>query len=406
MTSDSMQVLPLPAGCPLVVVAAPVPALQMGDPTRRYASGAGFDLEAARQGCVMEFAERLSAQLTGTEEITCATVAQLSAAPPASVVTPPEIMLIDPAQYAASAGDGEDPLLPWNPALPIGWVAAERELSMEPAWLPAGLCFLGHAADRAAGLLPAESSGLAAGISMADAAVRAFVELVECDAAAIWWYNRLVRPRFDPVDLGDPLIELFAMWCAARGRPLHLVNLTHDIGLPVVGAITHDSQGGRIALGFGAGATAVRHAIGELMQFEGNIALIEQRASAAAAAPTAPRARRLLHWWRRATIADNAFMTAGHFAAPPTGTGTAGIGEIDLARCHDLCHQHGLVLLALNLTRPMIGTPVVRVVVPGLRSLSPRFAAGRLYDVPVQLGWLPRPVPLSKLNPTAMMFGA
>ena len=39
---------------------------------------------------------------------------------------------------------------------------------------------------------------------------------------------------------------------------------------------------------------------------------------------------------------------------------------------------------------PEIGLPVVKVIVPGLRHFWARFAPGRLYDVPVKLGWLPR----------------
>jgi ribosomal protein S12 methylthiotransferase accessory factor len=43
--------------------------------------------------------------------------------------------------------------------------------------------------------------------------------------------------------------------------------------------------------------------------------------------------------------------------------------------------------------------PVVKVVVPGLRHFWPRFAPGRLFDVPVRLGRLPRPTAYADLNP-------
>jgi hypothetical protein len=42
---------------------------------------------------------------------------------------------------------------------------------------------------------------------------------------------------------------------------------------------------------------------------------------------------------------------------------------------------------------------VARVVVPGLRHFWGRYAPGRLYDVPVELGWLERPRTESELNP-------
>jgi ribosomal protein S12 methylthiotransferase accessory factor len=48
--------------------------------------------------------------------------------------------------------------------------------------------------------------------------------------------------------------------------------------------------------------------------------------------------------------------------------------------------------------------PVVKVVVPGMRHFWPRFAPGRLYHVPVQLGWLPRPTDEGDLNPIPMFL--
>jgi len=56
-------------------------------------------------------------------------------------------------------------------------------------------------------------------------------------------------------------------------------------------------------------------------------------------------------------------------------------------------------VIVLDLTRTEIGFPVVRVVVPGLRSFAARFGPGRLYDVPVQLGWLGSALAEKKMNP-------
>jgi hypothetical protein len=39
------------------------------------------------------------------------------------------------------------------------------------------------------------------------------------------------------------------------------------------------------------------------------------------------------------------------------------------------------------------------VIVPGMRHFYIRFAPGRLYDIPVKLGWLERPRPEAELNP-------
>jgi ribosomal protein S12 methylthiotransferase accessory factor len=59
----------------------------------------------------------------------------------------------------------------------------------------------------------------------------------------------------------------------------------------------------------------------------------------------------------------------------------------------------GLDFLVLDQTRPDIEVSVARVIVPGMRHFYRRFAPGRLYDVPIQLGWIDRPVPERDLNP-------
>jgi ribosomal protein S12 methylthiotransferase accessory factor YcaO len=54
--------------------------------------------------------------------------------------------------------------------------------------------------------------------------------------------------------------------------------------------------------------------------------------------------------------------------------------------------------LVLDQTRPDLGLPVVKVIVPGLRHFWARYAPGRLFDVPVRLGWQSRPLAEEQLN--------
>ncbi len=67
--------------------------------------------------------------------------------------------------------------------------------------------------------------------------------------------------------------------------------------------------------------------------------------------------------------------------------------------CMQLTQSKDLDFLVLDQTRPDVGVPVVRVVVPGLRHFYRRFAPGRLYDVPVKLGLRAQPLAESELNP-------
>ena len=50
----------------------------------------------------------------------------------------------------------------------------------------------------------ADSNGCAAGNTLEEAIVQGFLELVERDAYAIWWYNRSQRAE---VDLGPAYVE-------------------------------------------------------------------------------------------------------------------------------------------------------------------------------------------------------
>ena len=61
-------------------------------------------------------------------------------------------------------------------------------------------------------------------------------------------------------------------------------------------------------------------------------------------------------------------------------------------------------MLVLDQTRSELGLSVVKVIVPGMRHFWARFAPGRLYDVPVKLGWLSEPTAEADLNPTNMFL--
>jgi len=77
--------------------------------------------------------------------------------------------------------------------------------------------------------------------------------------------------------------------------------------------------------------------------------------------------------------------------------------RLDLPAQRDAClalvEAKAWQLYLADFTRPGIGLPVLRVMVPQLRSMHRRLAPGRLYDTPVQLGLLDRPTPEDAMNP-------
>jgi len=65
--------------------------------------------------------------------------------------------------------------------------------------------------------------------------------------------------------------------------------------------------------------------------------------------------------------------------------------------------EQGLDTIVVDKTRPDLGLCVAQVIVPGLRHPWPRLAPGRLYTVPVTVGWLPHPLAEGQLQPEPLL---
>ena len=120
--------------------------------------------------------------------------------------------------------------------------------------------------------LRADSNGCAAGNTLEEAIVQGFLELVERDAYAIWWYNRLQRPEVDLGQFDDSYVRDLQTQLAETGRRLWVLDVTSDLGIPTFVAITHWMQNGQENIEFGSGAhfdarIALLRALTELNQF-------------------------------------------------------------------------------------------------------------------------------------------
>ena len=104
-----------------------------------------------------------------------------------------------------------------------------------------------------------------------------------------------------------------------------------------------------------------------------------------------------LSWWKTARIADCAWL-APSTDAPLRQAAQYPVIERtdtreDVEYCRAQIEARGMEFLVLDQTRPDIGMPVARVIVPGMRHFWARFAPGRLYDVPVGMGFRNQPWP-------------
>ena len=116
----------------------------------------------------------------------------------------------------------------------------------------------------------------------------------------------------------------------------------------------------------------------------------------------------LIRWFSTATLESEPYL------APDPSARTRTLADYPVLSTHDLqedllriarmLRDKGMETLVLDQTRPDTGLHVARVVVPGLRHFRARFAPGRLYEVPVFMGWLARPLSEEELNPTPMFI--
>jgi hypothetical protein len=114
-----------------------------------------------------------------------------------------------------------------------------------------------------------------------------------------------------------------------------------------------------------------------------------------------------IHWWQTATVASQPYLlpAEGGHVCPRDVPPSPGRSASELLHCLiRLLTERGHDILILDQTRPDIGLPVVKTIVPGLRHFWARFAPGRLYDVPVQTGWRQEPITEAELNPTPIFL--
>ena len=381
------------------------------DDLRDHSGGKGRTRTEARASALCEALERFSAVHRGDEPVVRSRASGLEG----TVLLPRVLSCFSDAQYrdreawnAALAGPFHHVPEPYTDQV-IDWARVRAPFREEVAWTPAAALYAGTV-DPGARFIGADSNGLAGGNCLEEAVLQGLLEVVERDAVAIWWYNRLRRPGVELDMVADPWPAGMREVHRGLGRALYALDLTHDLGIPVVAAISARTGGGpeEILFGFGAHldpAIALVRAITEVDQMLPNVLQ-----------DPAVRRRRLLpdfaealDWWETASLERQPHLVPEPSASreeAPRGTLAAAAPGADLLDgirlVVDRLERAGLRVWLHDLTRPDVGFPTVRVLVPGLRHFWRRLGPGRLYDVPVELGWLPAPRAEDELNPTSI----
>lgn len=293
----------------------------------------------------------------------------------------------------------------------------EMEIDWSPIWsltdnkhryIPTAYCYYGYAQAYNVRFTRADSNGCATGNTIEEAILQAFMELVERDCVALWWYNRLKKPAVDLASFDELYIQQLTDYYEKQlNRNLWVLDITNDLNIPAFAAIScrKNQESQKITLGFGAHfdpKIAMLRALTEINQSLPIAIMAEQ-------GKTYYQHNRELHrWLSTATLENQPYLTLNKTVRSKIVADYPKYESDDLytdvMNCVKIAQAKGLETLVLDQTRPDIGLSAVKVIVPGLRHFWPRFERGRLYDVPVQMGWLNQPLTEEQLNPQAIFL--
>ncbi|MGW4566837.1 YcaO-like family protein [Streptomyces sp. NPDC004561] len=184
------------------------------------------DPEHARMIAIAEAAERYSAYEPPTAEHRWATIAELDG----PVLDTTRLPRCSAAELARPAC----PITPFDPNAPVRWVQGLDLASRERTWLPAVMStYRLHAASAAERFWYQLSTGFAVHTDPVEALVRAILEVIERDAVALTWLQRMPLPPI-PAEAHSPALD--RLLATAQRHFLHtlLLDATTDLGVPTV----------------------------------------------------------------------------------------------------------------------------------------------------------------------------
>ncbi len=378
---------------------------------RSKSAGKGSTREQSRVSALCEAIERYSGICQGDEIRVRGRLTEFLAGDEA--IHPNEAQLfsdrqLDDAESINAKGHPYNIVPPrLDPDAEIDWTPVWSLTQCRHRYFPTSMLYSMAPEQRSPMDLIADSNGCAAGNTLEEAILQGFYELVERDAFAIWWYNRLEVPSVDLDSFDDEYLAAASDYYARCGRELWMLDITSDIRIPTLVALSRRPNAESEDIIYGAGThadprVAALRAVCELNQCLSWL----PRPGRADGRPVIddPLA---LWWWRTASLAECGWLapatTEPHRKAADYPMTDSDDARDDVEFCRGLVEAKGMEFLVLDQTRPDVGMPVARVIVPGMRHFWARFAPGRLYDVPVGMGLRTHRLAEADLNPAPVI---
>ena len=244
---------------------------------------------------------------------------------------------------------------------------------------PADLCLRRSEGRRRLPLLWPLSIGCAAGATSDQAASRAILELVERDAVALWWRG---GRRGHPIAPDGPVARSAArllgrLRCGQGFRSTRLLDITTELEIPALAALSINPDGRGLAVGFACRPSAIeaaRAAILEMAQVETAYALI--------GAKLAEGGPMVLDETDHRQLRCGEFDAAGSPLCMPAGRPRAWTGKtVGHDEAWDLAshlRSKGIEVWLNDLTRREHGIAVVQAVAPRLQPYPSDLRSDRL----------------------------
>ena len=194
-------------------------------------AGGAIDADLARHIAIVESLERYSSCSWEAEELIWDTPAGLGEA----AIGPERWPACSPAELA----DPQCGLIPSDPRIPLRWVRGWSLTRGREVFVPAVLVYLKlpvrSPSERFINMV---STGTAAHSDLREAVLGGLLEVVERDAIALTWLQRLRLPEVvvDPADL-DPEAAEYHRVGTSTELTVHLRDATTDYGIPILYAV-------------------------------------------------------------------------------------------------------------------------------------------------------------------------
>ncbi|RDH44920.1 TOMM precursor leader peptide-binding protein [Zooshikella ganghwensis] len=134
----------------------------------------------------------------------------------------------------------------FDPYHRVDWTSVYSLVDHTIKYLPSAFCYAQYPHDDEKALIAyPDSNGCAAGNTHAEAILQGTFELIERDAAAIWWYNKIPRAEVDLQCIGNDYITSIIQFYKSKGRALYVLDITTDFNIPTFVAISYKLSNGK-----------------------------------------------------------------------------------------------------------------------------------------------------------------